>query len=64
MGMCASGDIFQAEVGEPIGDIECVNTYIDDIIVLCKDSFEKQKEHLIILFGRLRATGLKLNAPK
>ena len=64
MGMCASGDIFQAKVDELLGDIEGLNTYINDIIVLGKDSFEKYIEQMIIIFGRLRAAGLKVNAPK
>ena len=41
MGMCASRDIFQAKVDELVGDIEGVKTYVDDILVLGKDSFEK-----------------------
>ena len=40
MGMCASGDIFQAKVDKILGDIKGVKTYIDDILVLGKDSFE------------------------
>ena len=44
MGMYASGDIFQANVDELLGDIEDIKTYIDDILVLSKDSFEKHIE--------------------
>ena len=40
MGMCASRDIFQAKVDELLGDIKGDKTYIDDILVLGKDSFE------------------------
>ena len=64
MCMCASGDIFQAKVDELLGDIEGVKTYIDDILVLSKDSFEKHLDQLRIIFGRLRDVGLKVNAPK
>ena len=64
MGMCASGDIFLAKVDELLDDIESVKTYIDDILVLGKDSFENHIKQLIIIFGRMRATGLKVNAPK
>ena len=46
MGMCTSGDIFQAKVYKLLGDIEGVKTYIDDIIVLGKYSFENQIEQL------------------
>ena len=40
MGMCDSGDIFQSKVDELLGDIEVVKTYIDDILVLGRDSFK------------------------
>ena len=59
-----SGDIFQAKVDKILGDIEGVKTYIDDIFVLIRDNFEKHIDQLRIIFGRLRAAGLKFNAPK
>ena len=64
MGMCALGDILKAKVDELLGDIEGVKTYIDDILILNKDSFENHIYQLIIIFGRLRAAGLKDNVPK
>ena len=64
MGMCASGDIFQAKVDELLSDIKGVKTYIDDILVLNKDSSEKNIEQIIIIFVRLHASGLKVNASK
>ena len=64
MGMCASGNIFQSKLDKIIGDIKGVKIYIDDILILSKYSFEKHIEHLIIIFGRLHAAGLKVNAPK
>ena len=63
MGMCASGDIFQAKVDELLGDIKDVKTYINDVIVLGKDSFENYIDQLIIICGRLCPAGLKVNAP-
>ena len=64
MGMCASVDIFQAKVYEILGDIEGVKTYIGDILVLSKDCFRNHIEQLIMIFGRLRASGIKGNAIK
>ena len=64
MGMCALGDIFQAKVDDLLGDIEGVKTYINDILVLSKDCFTKHIEQMRIIFGRLRAASIKLNAPK
>ena len=64
MGICSYGDIFQSKVDETLGDIEGVKNYTYAILVLDKDSFEKNIEHLIIIFGRLRSAGLKVNEPK
>ena len=64
MGMCASGGILQAKLGKLISDIEGVKTYIGDILVLSKDSFDKHIDQLIIIFVRLHSAGLKVNANK
>ena len=64
MGMCALGDIFQDKVDELLGDIDGVKTYIDNILVLSKDSFENHIDQLIIIFVRLCAAGLKFDVPK
>ena len=64
MGMCASGDIFQSKVDELLGYIKGIKTYIYYILVLGKGSFENHIEQLRMIFFRLRATGLKVNAPK
>ena len=64
MGMCASGYLSQAKLDKLLGDIEGINNYVDDILVLGKDRFEKHIEQTRIIFGRLRAAGLKVNAPK
>ena len=37
MGMCASGDRFQAKVDKLLGNIKGVKMYIDSILVLSKD---------------------------
>ena len=62
--MWDSGDIFQARVDELLDDIKGIKTYISDIIVLGKDWFKNNIEQLRIIFGRLRAAGLRVNAPK
>ena len=58
------GDIFQAKVDELLSDIKGVKTYIDDILVLSKYFFVNHIEQLIMISGRLSASGLKVNAPK
>ena len=64
MSMCDSGDILQAKVDEILGYIEGVMTYTNDILVLGKYIFENHIKQMRIIFGRLRAAGLKVNAPK
>ena len=64
MVMCASGDILQSIVEELPGDIKVINTYIYDILILSKDYFRNHIDQLRIIFGRLRAASLKVNAPK
>ena len=64
MGMCVSGDIFQAKVNELLGDIDGVKAYIDDILVLCKGSFDDHIQQLRLCFSRIQQAGLKINAKK
>ena len=64
MGMCISGDIFQAKVNELLGDIDGVKAYIDDILVLNKGTFTDHIEQLRICFRRIQVAGLKVNAKK
>ena len=59
MAICASGDIFQADVDNLLCNNECVKTDMDDIIVLSKDCFRKHIKHMIMIFIKLRASGLK-----
>ena len=58
------GDIFQSKVDGLLGDIEGVKIYIDYILVLSKDILKNHIEQLRIIFGRLSAASLKVNAPK
>ena len=64
MGICALGNIFQTKVDKLLGDIDGVKNYIDDIPVLSKDIYENNTDNMRIILGRLRAAGLKVNAPK
>ena len=64
MGMCASIDTIQDKLYGLLGDIEGVKTYIYDILVLIKDSFSNPIEQPSLIFVRLRAMGLKVNAFK
>jgi hypothetical protein len=65
MGLCISGDIFQAKVNELLGDIEGLYAYIDDTLLTTKGSFEEHLQQLRTCFQRFRNAGLKVvNAKK
>ena len=64
IGMCAYVDIFQAKVYKLIGDIEGVKKHINDILVLSKYYFKNHLYRPSIVFGKVRAAGLIVNAPK
>ena len=64
MGMCASRDILQYMVDKLLGYIKGVKKYTNDILVLGKDSFENYIYQMIMIFSRLCASGLKVNASK
>ena len=64
MGMCASVEIFQTKLDKLLGGIEGIKMYIDDILVLRKDSSEIHIDELIIIFSRIRVAVLQFNASK
>ena len=53
MGLCASGEIFQAKSEKILVDIKGVKTYINNIIVIVKGSLYQHIYHLIFIFARL-----------
>jgi len=48
MGLCNSPDIFQEKMGELMADLEFVRAYIDDLIILTKDTCENHLQQLKI----------------
>ncbi len=64
MGLCNSPDIFQEKMSELMEGLEYVRTYIDDLLVLTKGSFEDHLEKLDRVLARLRQAGLRVNANK
>ena len=64
MGLCNSPDIFQEKMSELMHGLECVRTYIDDLLVITKGTFEEHLEKLDEVLARLNKAGLKVNAPK
>jgi hypothetical protein len=64
MGLCNSPDIFQEKVSILMEGLEFVRTYIDDLLVLSKGSFEDHLLKLELVLQRLQKAGLKVNAKK
>jgi hypothetical protein len=64
MGFAGLADIFQAEMGNLMATLEYVRAYIDDLLVITKDSLNDHIDKLKQVFIRLRDAGLKINATK
>ncbi len=64
MGLCNSPDIFQEKMSELMDGLDFVRTYIDDLLILTKGSFEEHLERIEQVFIRLQQAGLKVNARK
>ena len=64
MGMYAPLDIFKSKFYEIIIDIEGIKAYIDDILILSKESVPKHIYQIRVIFSRLCIVGLRVNAPE
>jgi Reverse transcriptase (RNA-dependent DNA polymerase) len=64
MGLCNSPDIFQEKMSELMFGLEFARAYLDDLIVVSKDTFESYLKDLEEVFTRLASAGLKFNASK
>ena len=64
MGLCNSPDIFQEKMSELMFGLEFARAYLDDLLVVSKDTFESHLIHLEEVFTRLASAGLKINASK
>jgi len=47
-----------------MADLEFVRAYIDDLIILTKDSWDNHLKQLQTVFSRLRDAGIKVHAKK
>ena len=64
MGVANSPDLFQEKMSELMAGLEFVRTYLDDVLVITKDSFDDHLAKLDRVLARLHEAGLKVNAPK
>ena len=59
MGVAGSPDIFQEKMSGLMSTLEYVRTYLDDLLVVTKDSFADHLEKLEVVLDRLQKAGLK-----
>ena len=64
MGLCNSPDIFQEKMSELMEGLEYICTYIDDLLIISKDSFEDHLSKVGAALECLCKAGLKVNANK
>jgi len=64
MGYAGSADIFHAEMINLMEALEYVRAYIDDLLVITRETLEDHLEKLGEVIRRLREAGLKVNAAK
>ena len=64
MGLCNSPDIFQERMSSLMQGLEYVRTYIDDLLVITKGSYEDHLNKLETVMDKLSEAGLKVNANK
>jgi hypothetical protein len=62
MGFAGLADIFQAEMGNLLATLEYVRAYIEDLLVITKNSHDDHLGKLEQVFIQLRNAGLKVNA--
>ena len=58
MGIAGSPDIFQEKMSNLMFDLEFVQTYLDDILVISKDTFKDHLAKLYQVLEKLHDTGL------
>ena len=63
-GICTAPDIFQEKMSEIFDGFDDVRAYLDDLLVLTKGNLDDHLNRLAAVFTKLRAAGLKVNAPK
>ena len=62
--MCTSSNISKVKVDDILGDIKCVKTYINYIILIRKDNLPKHIYQLRVIFYRIYRSGTTVDTPK
>ena len=64
MGLASAPDIFQARMGQLFQDMEQVIVYMDDLLVIGTETFEKHIEQVNEVLTRLEAKQMQVNPDK
>ena len=64
MGICGSPDFFQERMTGLMESLEYIRCYIDDLLIITRESFEDHLKKLREVLRRLQKAGLRINATK
>ena len=64
MGVAGSPDIFQEKMSGLMEDLVNVKTYLDDLLIITKSSFDEHLTQVGNVLRRLQGAGLRVNAAK
>ncbi len=64
MGFGGSANIFQAQIMDLMASLEFVRAYMDDLLIITRQTLDKHLQKMETVLTRLRDTRLKINAAK
>ena len=64
MGFGGSADIFQAQIMDLMAALKFVRAYMDDLLIITRETLDEHLQQMEIVLTRLRDAGLKVNAAK
>ena len=64
MGFGGSADIFQAQIMDLMAALEFVRAYMDDLLIITRETLDEHLQQMETVLTRLRDAGLKVNAAK
>jgi hypothetical protein len=64
MGFGGSANIFQAQIMDLMVSLEFVRAYMDDLLIIMRQTLDEHLQKMETVLTRLRDAGLKVNAAK
>ncbi len=64
MGFGGSADIFQAQIMDLLASLKFVQAYMDDLLIIMRQTLDEHLQKMETVLTRLRYAGLKVNAAK